>query len=250
MSDYGGTHQATRRAALPDAYGRPCSRCGRPMLEGQALDLDHTDDRDGYRGFSHAKCNRSAGGKLGRSRQLARRRATRERITRMLTVCVLGLQISEDRRHTSVAAAGHLDGAMVLVELAAYLDGAGEAVSTVLGLRAERTVNAVVIDPHSPAATLIKPLTDAGVTVTQPSTVDVVVAHGEFLDTLTAGRLRHAGQPELDAAVRHGTQRPLAGANTWSRRGAQVDTSPLDAATLATWGLVHVTPPFFAGRWQ
>jgi len=33
------------------------------MLAGQAIDLDHTDDRTGYRGFSHAECNRRAAGR-------------------------------------------------------------------------------------------------------------------------------------------------------------------------------------------
>jgi hypothetical protein len=41
---YGGKHQATRRAMLPYAYGSPCVRCGRPMLPGQSLHLDHEDD--------------------------------------------------------------------------------------------------------------------------------------------------------------------------------------------------------------
>jgi hypothetical protein len=50
---------------------------------------------------------------------------------------------------------------------------------------------------------------------------------------LAAGRLRHAGQPELDAAVRHGAQRPLGGATAWQRPGMPVDVSPLSAATLA-----------------
>jgi hypothetical protein len=76
------------------------------------------------------------------------------------------------------------------------------------------------------------------VTVTQPSTSDIAVAHGLFIDELAAGRLGHAGQPELDAAVRHGIQRPLGGATAWQRRGIPVDISPLSAATLAAWGLL------------
>jgi hypothetical protein len=52
-------------------------------------------------------------------------------------------------------------------------------------------------------------------------------------------RSRHAGQPELDAAVRHGVQRPLGGAAAWQRRGMPVDVSPLSAATLAVWGLLY-----------
>jgi hypothetical protein len=59
---YGARHQELRRRLLPTAIGRPCSRCGQPMLAGQALDLDHTDDRRGYRGFAHAECNRRAAG--------------------------------------------------------------------------------------------------------------------------------------------------------------------------------------------
>lgn len=40
-----------------------CARCGRRILLGQAWHLDHTDDRHGYLGPSHAACNTSAGGK-------------------------------------------------------------------------------------------------------------------------------------------------------------------------------------------
>ncbi len=84
-----------------------------------------------------------------------------------------------------------------------------------------------------------KQLADAEVAVTQPLTSDIAVVHGSFLDELAAGRLRHAGQPELDAAVRHGAQRPLGGALAWQRRGMPVDVSPLSAATLAVWGLLY-----------
>lgn len=58
---YGHQHQQLRAQLLPQAWGQRCPRCGRVMLEGQALDLDHTDDRSGYRGMAHRKCNRAAG---------------------------------------------------------------------------------------------------------------------------------------------------------------------------------------------
>ncbi|MGP4114155.1 hypothetical protein ACTWP5_25000 [Streptomyces sp. 4N509B] len=35
------------------------------MLLGDQLDLDHHDDGEGYRGWSHAACNRSAGAVKG-----------------------------------------------------------------------------------------------------------------------------------------------------------------------------------------
>ena len=63
---YGWTHQQTRRHALEDLRrhdGQPCPRCSKPMWHTHAkqLDLDHTEDRTGYRGLAHATCNRRAG---------------------------------------------------------------------------------------------------------------------------------------------------------------------------------------------
>jgi hypothetical protein len=43
------------------------------MLEGQALDLGHTEDRQGYNGIEHARCNRRAGARRG-NRKRGRRR--------------------------------------------------------------------------------------------------------------------------------------------------------------------------------
>lgn len=70
---YGADHRARRSAMLPTAYGKPCARCGLPVLPGQALDLDHMTPvahggRDGQVLFSHSACNRRAGGKVRRRR--------------------------------------------------------------------------------------------------------------------------------------------------------------------------------------
>lgn len=62
---YGTEHQKLRAKLLPLAYGKPCTRCGKPMLQGQPLHFDHTDDRTGYLGFAHASCNRRAGARKG-----------------------------------------------------------------------------------------------------------------------------------------------------------------------------------------
>jgi hypothetical protein len=74
-------HQQLRAKLLPYAYGRPCPRCGAVMLEGQALELDHTNDRTGYLGMSHRWCNRSHGGRKGIkvTRAIMRRRAALRR---------------------------------------------------------------------------------------------------------------------------------------------------------------------------
>lgn len=71
---YGWAHQRARQRAIAAmADGQACSRCGGPMWRSQArlLDLDHTDDRSGYRGLAHRACNRRAGqakGMRGRTR--------------------------------------------------------------------------------------------------------------------------------------------------------------------------------------
>jgi hypothetical protein len=70
--------------------------------------------------------------------------------------------------------------------------------------------------------------------------VDLVVAHGGFLDLLAAGRIRHQGQPQLTAAARHLEQRRLGGATAPERRGALVDVAPAVAAELACWALLTV----------
>lgn len=71
---YGHAHQRLRAALLREAIGQPCHHCGRPMLEGQALDLDHTADGEGYRGMAHSRCNRSEGARRGNAAKARRRR--------------------------------------------------------------------------------------------------------------------------------------------------------------------------------
>lgn len=58
---YGHSHQRLRAQLLPRAYGKPCHFCNHPMLPGQQLDLDHTEDGHGYRGMTHSRCNRADG---------------------------------------------------------------------------------------------------------------------------------------------------------------------------------------------
>jgi hypothetical protein len=247
---YGGQHQAIRRAVEPYVPGSTCWRCGRPILEGQPWDLGHDDDNPAlYRGPEHARCSRRAGAVKGNQR----RRERRERTVRMVTEVCLGIEISEDRQHTSLVAAGRLDeGDLVLVDLLRYLDGP-DPLAAVLQIREERSVIHVVVDPHSNAATAIQPLEAAGVDVLKPSSSDVVVAHGGFLDLLAAGRVRHAGQAELTAAARHLEQRRLGGSTAPERRGAPVDVGPAVACELAVWALLTAPrplKPIFLASWR
>ena len=59
---YGSGHQRLRRTLAPYVAAGVCvcGRCGLPVRPGEAWDVDHTDDRRGYREnpVAHARCNR------------------------------------------------------------------------------------------------------------------------------------------------------------------------------------------------
>ena len=157
-------------------------------------------------------------------------------------------EISEDRKRCAIVASGReKDGTRVVVDLVWY-DHPRGAVAKLAELGGKHDPVAVVVDPRSQAGTLLRPLAEAGVFVTEPGTADVAVAHGEFLDLVNDGRLAHLDQPPLTAAVRAAQQRPLAGAQAWERR-IQVDQSPLVAATLACWAFLRWEELATPGVW-
>jgi hypothetical protein len=225
---YGRRHRLIRQALLLDAIGKPCVRCGQPIKAGQAVDLDHHDNGTTYRGLAHATCNRRAGAERGAA--LRRSRSYRMNLPHV----ALGVEISVDRMHTSIAAAAR-DGDKVAVNLVEYAEGSDTAalVAEIAGRTAD--LLGVIIDPRSPAATLIGPLRALGVDVTEVNTHQVALAHGWFVDELRAGRLKIHDHPQLDLAAQHALTRPLAGAEALERRKPIVDTSPLAAAELAVW---------------
>jgi hypothetical protein len=63
LRGYGPRHRATRRGLEPFvlAGGVDCARCGEPISPGEEWHLGHTDDRTGYTGPEHARCNVRAG---------------------------------------------------------------------------------------------------------------------------------------------------------------------------------------------
>lgn len=77
----GYPHQRLRSRLLPQAYGTPCPKCGKLMLQGQDLDLDHDlpralGGRAGQGRMAHRHCNRSHGAKLGQAMRKARKLPT------------------------------------------------------------------------------------------------------------------------------------------------------------------------------
>lgn len=160
-----------------------------------------------------------------------------------------GAAISEDRKHGSIVAAGRGKSGKILVDLAPFYDHPRLLVARMGVLYTKHDPVAVVVNPKAQSGTLIRPLAEAGILVTEPSTQDVAVAHGEFLDLVNDGKLEHLDQLPLTNAVRAAQQRPLAGANAWDPK-APVDQAPLVAATLACWAFLRWEELAQPGVWQ
>jgi hypothetical protein len=62
---YGIEHKRLRDKwrKVVEAGEATCSRCGRWIAPGSSWHLDHSDDRSGYIGASHARCNVGAANK-------------------------------------------------------------------------------------------------------------------------------------------------------------------------------------------
>jgi hypothetical protein len=145
-------------------------------------------------------------------------------------------EMSWDRRHAVIGAAGNrLDG-LVQVELAEPpRDGSEWVIPRLLELRDQWAPCATVIDPGGPGRGLIDAAEAAGLDVAEPSVRDVAAASGEFTDLCRDGGLRHLGQSELDLAVAQAARHEFGSLWAWERKTAHV--APLMAVTLALWGL-------------
>ena len=77
---YGAEHRRIRRdvARRVDLGVERCVRCGGWIAAGAPWDLDHTDDRTGYLGPAHRRCNRGAGAVKGNKSPLRRRPVSSE----------------------------------------------------------------------------------------------------------------------------------------------------------------------------
>jgi hypothetical protein len=156
----------------------------------------------------------------------------------------LGVEVAENRQHTSIVSACRLEDGRVQVELVAYLPGVATAVDRIVELCGRWKVLGVVIDPMGGATNLRQPLrAHPGVHVVEPATADVKVAHADFLDLAHARRLAVVSSETLTAAVQHLSERTLGGQPVFDRRGAVADVSAAIAAELSVWGLQTAPAP-------
>lgn len=147
------------------------------------------------------------------------------------------VDVAPDRSSASIAVAGDRSDGLSHVEVVQVGRGTAWVVPRLVELVARWGPMSVVVDPGSPAGSLLPALADAHVDVRLTTSRDVGQAFGMLLDAVAAGELRHLGQSQVDRAIAGAKRRPLGEAWAWDRRSHDTDLTPLVALTLALWGL-------------
>lgn len=160
------------------------------------------------------------------------------------------IDVTPERSHASICVAGR-NGDAVHVEVIYNDPGTDWVVRKARELTEKWNPRCWVMDPGSPAGSLIGELTEALkvdpddtseepallAPIVQTKTRDVVQAVGQFYDAVAAGRIVHRDDPPLATALAGARKRDLGEAWAWARRGVGVDITPLVGVTQARWGL-------------
>jgi phage terminase large subunit-like protein len=163
--------------------------------------------------------------------------AARNPTSQVAGVPCFALDVTPDRSAATVAVAGWRPDRSVHLEVVEHRPGTDWVPGRLRQLYDRWAPWPVVVDPASPAGSLLIDLAAAGVKTETASTRDYTAACGQLYDAVVAGAVAHLDQPVLNVAVSNGRRRAVADAWCWARRSGG-DISPLVAATLAHWGLV------------
>ncbi len=146
-----------------------------------------------------------------------------------------GAARAADGQHVVIAAAADVEG-QVVVEIVDVVPVFGAA--AVVQHWAGR--DALVVDPNGPSAPLHDELRRLGAKLLDYTSRDASAACANVIDALGSGAYRYRQHDALDAAVRvAGTRRVGDGGRAWARLSAAAPIAALEAATKATWALLH-----------
>lgn len=156
------------------------------------------------------------------------------------------VDVSPDRSFATIARAGmYPDGVTVHVEVKQNrsLASGSSWIADWLVENADRCP--VVVDTHSPAASVLSDLHSARLRVVTTHAPEMSQACGGLVDAVANRLVRHFDQPGLNLALDAARTRPIGveGGWGWARRGTDRDITPLVAVTLARYGLVTATRP-------
>jgi phage terminase large subunit-like protein len=170
-------------------------------------------------------------------------------MSQALDPVAFALDVPPDRTSCAIAMAGRRRDGKLHVEVVDHRKGTGWAAVRMVELVRRWRPSVVVVDPAGPAGSLLADLESAGVQVTKTSGQEMAQACGMFYDAAVDDRVRHIGQPVLNAALGAARKRNLGDAWAWHRRD-RTDISPLVAVTLAAFGHWRQPPsaPSFVPR--
>ena len=147
------------------------------------------------------------------------------------------IDVTPDRSYAAIGVSGWRADRKRHVEIVDHRPGTDWVISRARELEERWRPLPFVIDPSSPAGSLLVDLDAVGVPTETTTTREYSQACGQFYDAVYAGSLVHLGQPALDSAIGVSRKRPVADSWAWARK-AGGDISPLVAATLSSWGLM------------
>lgn len=140
------------------------------------------------------------------------------------------------------------------VELIKRGTGTSWVVPDIVKLAKKINAIGIVIDPGSPAGSLLAELETAVAEEVEHERLpedmiimmaarDVAQAFGMIYDAANSGErsVTHIGQSELTTAVGGGVKRPVGDGHAWDRRTAMTDLTPLVSVTHALWGLAKIS---------
>jgi len=156
----------------------------------------------------------------------------------------LAFDVSPERK-TAIALGGQNADGKWHVEIQEHRQGTSWVVDRIVEMVERGNPDMVVCDGVGPAASLVVPLREAGVTVELVNTPEHGQACGRLVDMVRDGNLAHLGSMELRDAIRGAKSRPLGDAWAWSRKNSNVDISPLVAATLALGAAAGINSNYF-----
>lgn len=129
----------------------------------------------------------------------------------------------------------------ILLELVVSGTGTAWIPGTLDQLKARHPEALFVIDPGSPAGSVIPDVEAQGIIVEKTTTRDVASAFGMIYDAATedgsARKVIHLGQSEITMALHGAGRRSIGDGHAWDRKNASTDITPLEGITLAYWGL-------------
>lgn len=157
----------------------------------------------------------------------------------------LVIDVSPDRRYSTIGVAGELDDEKTLI-MALPLRGTNTVLGRVRKLLEERDIVDVAITGGA-ARALEGDLVKAGIDYAKLGTSDMAAAYATLQEAIKAGSVAHIGQDELDTAMMMAKTRfwMTGEAEVFDRRGYSADVSPAVAcsAALYRWGLQQAPLP-------